>query len=108
MTGIYSGDSFNGFRVFTCDMLTDTEFQLNPDEKHRFVEYEASDEWWLCKYGYGRYVQVPSLRCYQIGGNCLYLHPETWRRVKEQLDQEAAKRNKLSTAPIPQYMKFSI
>ena len=77
---------FEGFEVITDDSLTETKLQMLQPVS-RFVEYDESDWWWLLKYGYGKLVQVPSKKSYQMFGNKLVMHSETWKNVKKELDK---------------------
>ncbi len=53
--------------------------------KERFVEYEAKDEEWCRRYGFGHEESVPG--CYAVG-NVLVMHP----KFLEALEKELARR----------------
>lgn len=64
--------TINGMKVVTNIDLTITKWEFPYD---RFCEYDESDLWWAVKYGFGRWVQVPSRDYYIIGGHTIVMHP---------------------------------
>lgn len=81
---------FEGLRIVTAWYLTETVFQF---PQHRFVEYDESDIWWLDKYGYGKWVTVPSKTAYHMG-DTLIMHPDTWEALKKELELKKRERER--------------
>jgi hypothetical protein len=74
---------FAGLRVIEVRWMTITAM-VPPT--HRFVKYEASDMWWLEKYGFLVPAQVPDPRVAMMPGTIMG-HPETIRRLREAVKQ---------------------
>lgn len=93
MTGFFTGHHFNGFQVFTSKALLETKPTIHQQHLSRFVEYEESDWWWLLKYGFASY--QPSLSVYLINGTDIWMHPDTWAKIKAEIDKAVKEHQEL-------------
>jgi hypothetical protein len=121
-------DLFNGIEVQTDRFLTETVLSLREHSTNRFIEYEKKDEWWLVKYGFAKYVTIPSKQMYMVEvplsiienisammdnrkprtKKVFIMHPETWEVVKRQLEKQIEIRERYFSIPPPQLTKFQI
>lgn len=69
---------FNGFEVVLDSTLTESQWMF---PERRFVEWEAKDESWARKMGWGYEKQIPSNKMTRVGDK-LVMHPETFEKVK--------------------------
>lgn len=92
-------DMLFGMRVHVSELCMSKRWQF---PKHRFIEYEQSDEWWCRKYGFGKEVEEPG--CYQVGDD-LYMHPIVWERFKQEMQLRQERTERCFSIPVASKLK---
>lgn len=76
---LFRWDNLANLQVVTDDQLTERVWEF-PEDK--FIEYGPEDLWWAVKYGFGRWVDKPIYKVYQIG-SVLIMHPDILYQIKQ-------------------------
>ncbi len=83
-------NNLHGLEVHIDDTMVDIRWEF---PVRRFVEWEAKDEGWARKLGWGREVREPSKTVMRVG-NRLYMHSVLYEQLKKTFAKEPEVRKK--------------